>query len=99
MYMTIPYVSIGPVFKVGKSTKTKAVQDVVVVLFELKVEYIHFQERVAETAASIETFTGLSRLPNVLGAIDGMHIPINAPFKNAVDYFSRYHNYDFGFRQ
>ena len=87
------YVSIGPVFNVGKST---AVQDVVGALFELKDEHIHFPETVAETAASIQTFRDLSQLPNKVGVIDGTHIRINAPFQSAVDYFSRYQQHDFG---
>ena len=90
------YVSIGPVFNVGKSTVIEAVQDVVGALYELKDEYIHFPETVAETAASIQTFRDLSRLPNIVGAIDGTHIRINAPRESAVDYFSRYQQYDFG---
>ena len=42
----------------------------------------------AETIASIETFSELSDLPNVAGAIDGTHIEIKAPLEGAVDYFS-----------
>ena len=60
------YVSIGPVFNVGKSTVIEAVQDVVAALFELKDEYIHFPQTVAETTASIGKFEDLSRLPNIL---------------------------------
>ena len=92
------YVTIGPVFNVGKSTVIEAVQDVVAALFELKDEYIHFPQTVAETTASIETFEDLSQLPNIVGAIDGthIHVPINAPRKSAVDYFSRYQHHDFG---
>ena len=73
----------------------EAVQDVVGDLYELKDEYIHFPETVAETSASIQTFRNLSRLPNIVGAIDGTHIRINAPRESAVDYFSRYQQYDF----
>ena len=90
------YVSIGPVFNVGKSTVIEAIQDVVSALFELKDEYIHFPETVAETTAFIGTFEDLSRLPNIVGAIDGTHIPISAPRESAVDYFSRYQHHDFG---
>ena len=91
------YVSIGRVFNVGKSTVIKAVvQDVVPALFELKDEYIHFPQTVAETTASIGTFEDLSQLPNIVGAIDGTHIPISAPRESAVDYFSRYQHHDFG---
>lgn len=66
------YVSIRPVFNVGKSTVIEAVQDVVAALFELKDEYIHFPQTVEETTASIETFEDLSRLPNIVGAIISM---------------------------
>ena len=90
------YVSIGPVFNVGKSTVIEAVQDVVAALFELRDEYIHFPETVAETAASIETFQDLFRLPNIVGAIDGTHIPIKASRESPVDYFNRYQHHDFG---
>ncbi|XP_022797524.1 protein ALP1-like [Stylophora pistillata] len=89
------YVSIGPVFNVGKSTVIEAVQDLVAALFELKDEYIHFLQTVAETTASIGTFEDLSRLPNIVEAIDGTHIPINAPRESVVDYFSRYQHHDF----
>ena len=34
-------------------------------------------------------------LPNVVGAIDGTHIVINAPRNSAVDYFCRYQSHDF----
>ena len=90
------YVSNGPVFNVGKSTVIEAVQDVVAALFKLKDEYIHFPQTVAETTASIGTFEDSSRLPNIVEAIDGTHIPINAPRESAVDYFSRYQHHDFG---
>lgn len=92
------YVSIGPVFNFGKSTVIEAVQDVVGALYELKDEYIHFPETVAETAASTQTFRDLFRLPNIVGAIDGTHIRINAPRESAVDYFSRYQQHDFGIK-
>ena len=58
-------------------------------------EYIKSPVTEAETIASIETFSELSDLPNVAGAIDGTHIEIKAPLESAVDYFSRYHQYDF----
>jgi len=43
----------------------------------------------------VETFSELSNLPRVAGAIDGTHIQIKAPDESAVDYFSRYQQYDF----
>lgn len=89
------YVSIGPSFNVGKSTVIEAVQDVVEALYELRNEYIKFPETEAETLAATDTFEELSKLPNIVGAIDGSHVRIIAPKDSAVDYFSRYQQYDF----
>ena len=89
------YSTIGANFGVGKSTVIEAVQDVTEAIFDLRNEYIKFPVTEAETIASIETFSDLSNLPNVAGAIDGTHIEIKAPLESAVDYFSRYHQYDF----
>ena len=50
---------------------------------------------VDETAASIGTFEHLSMLPDTAGAINGSHIKIRALRESAVDYFSRYQQYDF----
>lgn len=58
-------------------------------------EYIKFPEAEAETLAATETFEELSELPNIVGAIDGSHVRIIAPKDSAVDYFSRYQQYDF----
>ena len=89
------YSTIGANLGVGKSTVIKAVQDVTEALFDLRNEYIKFPVTEVETVANIETFSELSDLPNITGAIDGTHIEIKAPVKSAVDCFSRYHQYDF----
>ena len=89
------YLTVGANFDVGKSTVIEAVQDVTGALFELRNEYITFPVSEAETRTCMETFSELSNLPNVAGAIDGTHIQIKAPDESAVDYFSRYHQYDF----
>ena len=74
------YVSIAPVFNVGKSTVIKAVQDVVNILYDQRNQYIKFPTTIAETTECIETFQRTrSELPNVVGAIDGTHIPIITP--------------------
>ena len=84
----------GVAMNVGKTTAIEAFMDVVDGLYELRNEYIKFPASVAETAASIATFTTLSNLPNIAGAIDGTHIKIKAPKDSAVDYFSRYQQHD-----
>lgn len=89
------YVSIAPVFNVGKSTVIEAVQDVVNVLYDQRNQYIKFPTTIAQTTECIETFQGTrSNLPNVVGATDSTHIPIIAPRVDAVDYFSRYQQHD-----
>lgn len=85
------YVSIGPVFNVGKATVIEAVQDVVEGLYELRNAVIKFPE----TAAAIATFREHSDLPNIAGAIVGSHVRIKAPVESKADYFSRYQQYDF----
>ena len=65
------YSTIAPVFNVGKATVIEAVQDVVNGLYEIRDDHIKFPETLAEVTASIETFTDLTELPNVVGAIDG----------------------------
>lgn len=89
------YVSMAPTFCVGKSTTIEAVQDVVNALFDIRQDHIKWPETLAEVEESISTFDALSSLPNIVGAIDGSHIPIKAPDESAVDYFSRYQEYDF----
>ena len=88
------YSSIGPVFNVGKSTVIEAVQDVANGLYELRNEYITFPDTLAEVNSSIATFSDLTDLPNVVGAIDGSHVRIKAPIDSAPDYFSRYQQHD-----
>ena len=43
----------------------------------------------------IQDFREKSTFPNVVGAIDGTHIPIRAPKENHEDYFNRKHYYSF----
>lgn len=89
------YVSIAPVFNVGKSTIIEAVQDVVNVLYDRQNQYIKFPATIAETTECIATFQRTrSELPNVVGTIDSTHIPIIAPRVDAVDYFNRYQQHD-----
>ena len=57
--------------------------------------YIKFPETDQETAAIIHSFEEYSDLPNIVGAIEGIHIRIEAPKDSAVDIFSRYQQHDF----
>ena len=86
------YEKIGPALKVGRTTAIEACQDVAEALYELRNEYIKFPTTVAET---IRWFTDISRLPNIVGAIVGIHIKIISPRDSPVDYFSRNQQHDF----
>ena len=89
------YQSIGRVFNAGRWTVLEAVQDVVEALFNLRNDYIKFPFTEAETWRCVKTFQNVSDLPNIVGAIDGSHIRIAAPPNSALDYFSRYQQYNF----
>lgn len=84
------YGNASVAMNVGKSTAIEAFMEVVDGLYELRNDYIKFPTTVEETSTSIATFTPLSNLPNIAGAIDGTHIKIKALKDIAVDYFSRY---------
>ena len=88
------YVAIGLCFNIGTTTVFEAVQDVVYALCALKGRCIKFPETLPEVIAARETFEEISNLPNVVGAIDGTHMRIQAPPVSAVDYFSRYQKHD-----
>lgn len=86
----ISYVTLAMSLIVGKSTAIEATQDVVEALYEIRKDHILFPETEEETAECIATFREFSKLPNIVGAIDGTHVRIIAPKKDAPDYFSRY---------
>lgn len=75
---------------IGRSTVLESVEDVVEALCDLNYEYIEFPETITETQAKTK-----SKLPNIVGAMDGTHIHIKAPKDSAVDYFGMYKQHDF----
>ena len=60
----------------------------------VKTNYIKLPRTEREKVRIINAFKERSKMPNVLGAIDGTHIKIRASKENKRDYFSRYHQYD-----
>ena len=42
-------------------------------------DFIKFPKTVAETRQAIQEFLNIRRFPQVVGALDGSHIPIKAP--------------------
>ena len=89
------YLTIGPDFNVGKSTVVEAVQDVVEALYELRDSYIKFPSTEEEISSTTDTFKELSNLPNMVGAIDSIHIRLKRAPEGRSDYLSRYNQHDF----
>lgn len=76
------YQTTGLTFGVGRCTALK-LKD------EFCSDFIKFPKGEAETRHAIEEFQEISSFPQVVGAIDGSHIPIIAPNEDANDYYNR----------
>ena len=82
--------SIGNRFGMGISTFSYALRDFINIIIEkFLAEKIIFPSTESEIRRIANGFKKLGRIPNVIGAIDGSHIPIKAPHLFPVDYFNR----------
>ena len=82
--------SIGNRFGMGISTFSYALRDFINVIIEkFLAEKIIFPSTESEVSRITNGFKKLGRISNVIGAIDGSHIPIKAPHLFPVDYFNR----------
>ncbi|CAB5202448.1 unnamed protein product [Rhizophagus irregularis] len=82
--------SIGNRFGMGESTFSYALRDFInVIVTKFLAEKIVFPNTESEINEITSGFKGTGRIPNVIGAIDGSHIPIKAPHLFPVDYFNR----------
>ncbi|XP_036336157.1 protein ALP1-like [Rhagoletis pomonella] len=82
------YRVIGDVFGVHKSTVHKYFHLVVNALIQLKTEFIKFPQ-VGDALLIASEFEKKSHIPNIIGAIDGTHIPILPPSQGYLDYINR----------
>ena len=89
------YHSCGLMFGIAKSTAIGVCKDFIQALCQLKDQCIKFPTCLAQVREKIQCFREKSTFPNVVGAIDGMHILIRAPKENHEDYFNRKHYYNF----
>ena len=89
------YGSCGLMFCIAKSAVIGVSQDFVQALCELKDEFVKFPNTTAAVSEKIEGVKEKSDLPNVIGTIDGSHIPIKAPMLNHEDHFNRRRYYSF----
>jgi hypothetical protein len=82
--------SIGERFGMGESTFSYALRDFInVIIVKFLAEKITFPNTVLEINEVVNGFRRIGRIPNVIGAIDGSHIPIKAPHLFPIDYFNR----------
>ncbi|CAB5124125.1 unnamed protein product [Rhizophagus irregularis] len=80
----------GNRFGMGESTFSYALRDFInVIVTKFLAEKIVFPNTESEINEITNGFKGTGRIPNVIGAIDGSHIPIKAPHLFPVDYFNR----------
>ena len=70
--------TVAKTFAVGKSTATQIAREFCSKMLRLTPRYIHFPRSRRETAEAIEQFKVFCqcRIPQVIGALDGTHIPI-----------------------
>ncbi|CAB5358981.1 unnamed protein product [Rhizophagus irregularis] len=80
----------GNRFEMGESTFSYALRDFInVIVTKFLAEKIVFPNTESEINKITNGFNGTGRIPNVIGAIDGSHIPIKTPHLFPVDYFNR----------
>ena len=89
------YWSCGLMVGLAKPTVLKCCHEFVQDICWHKDEFIKFPSTAAEIAKKIKGFNNKSKLPNVVGTIDGSHVPIKALKINYEDYFNRKHFYSF----
>ena len=87
------YRSCGLQFGLGKSTAKIICSEFEQAVFDLKDCFITFPLTNEEIGEKIEEFEELYGIPQIVGAIDGCHIEINAPPQNHEDYFNRKQHY------
>lgn len=83
------YRTIGQTFGVGRATAMKIKDSFCFSLVSNANDYIKFPITEAETRKCIQGFEHISTFPQVVGAVDGTHIPIKAPQENPHAYYNR----------
>ena len=83
------YRSCGLQFGLGKSTSKNNCSEFEQAISNLKDRFIKFLLTIREIRNKMDEFEESYRLPQIMGAIDGSHLEINAPPDNHEDYFNR----------
>ena len=84
------YRTVTSTFGIGKSTAVEITNSFLDALNELYEDWITFPASVQVTGEAIQRFFDNNpfNIPQILGAIDGSHIPIKAPKHNKESYFN-----------
>ena len=85
--------SCGLQFGIGMSTAKTICAEFELCLFRLKDQFIKFPLTRQELQELMDEFEEEYGIPQIVGAIDGCHIEINAPPDNHEDYFNRKQHY------
>jgi len=89
------YRTCGLMMGVSNSTAIQCCHEFVHELNSLQGDFIEFSITRQDSLKKIEGFSQISKIPNVVAAMDGTHIPIKAPLNNHEDYFNRKHFYSY----
>ena len=87
------YRSCALQFGLGKSTAKIICSEFEQGIFNLKDHFIKFPLTSEENREKMEEFEEMYGIPQIVGAIDGCHIEINAPSQNHEDYLKRKQHY------
>ena len=87
------YRSCGLQFGLGKSTAKSICSEFEQAISNLKDRFIKFPLTIQEIRNKMDEFEESYGIPQIMGAIDGCHIEINAPPDNHEDYFNRKQHY------
>ena len=83
------YRSTGLVFGVGRCTALNLKDEFYSALLMSADDFIKFPKGEAETRRAIQAFQEISCFPQVVGTIDGTHIPVIEPKNDPNDYYNR----------
>lgn len=87
--------SCGLMLGLAKPTVVNCCHEFVQEICNFQNEFIQFPSTRAEIAKKIKDFSEISKIPNVVAAIDGSHVPIKKPITNHEDFFNRKHFYSY----
>ena len=87
------YRSCGLQFGLGKSASKGICSEFEQAIFNLKDRFIKFPVTIQEIWNKMDEFEESYQIPQIMGAINGCHIEINAPPDNHEDYFNRKQHY------